>query len=88
METYCRLALNLGTAILNPFFSKILCSLGLICVPSVVCLFREDKLLVGTTFLQEKKGKVYLEDCESRRQLFGLDRKDVGLAGCHSCVGL
>jgi hypothetical protein len=39
--------------------------LGLICVPSVR-LFRESKLLVGATFLLKKKGKVYLEGCESR----------------------
>jgi hypothetical protein len=31
--------------------------------------FRESKLLVGTTFLLEKKGKVYLEDCEKQRAL-------------------
>jgi hypothetical protein len=39
----------------------------LICAPSVVCLFRESKLLASTTFWLEQKGKVYLEDCESRR---------------------
>ncbi len=31
--------------------------------------FREDKLLVGTTFLLEEKVKVYLEDCERQRAL-------------------
>jgi hypothetical protein len=44
--------------------------LGLICVPSVVRLFRESKLLASATFLLEKKGKVYLEDCERQRALY------------------
>jgi len=45
--------------------------------------------------LAETRGKVYLEDCESRRHFeYGNGKEkeklgeDVVLAGCHSCVGL
>jgi hypothetical protein len=44
-----------------------------------VRLFRESKLLVSTTFWLEQKGKVYLEDCESRgRFVYGNGKESGG----------
>jgi hypothetical protein len=50
--------------------------LGLICVPSVVRPFREDKLLVGTTFLQEKREKFTLRTAKCRgRFVFAVGKR-------------
>jgi hypothetical protein len=44
--------------------------LGLICVPSLMCLFRESKLLASAIFLLEKKEKFTLRTAKAEGTLF------------------